>query len=70
MENETQIVNISSKLFDLISNRISNSEKQFSNVDEYVEYVLYEILQPDDSDVYSKEDEDEIKKALDEMGYT
>lgn len=70
MDKEIQTINISNKLFKLISNRISNSEKQFSNVDEYVEYVLNEILEPDDTNTYSKEDENEIKKVLDEMGYT
>ncbi len=63
------MISISTELFNMISDRIKNSDNEFQSVDEYVEYVLKEVLRPNESKSYSQEEEDKIRKQLKEMGY-
>ena len=44
MTTDRKTITISTKLFDAISKRIKNPVNGFSSIDEYVDYVLEEIL--------------------------
>ena len=65
---EKKSVSLSTELYNTILKRVENSN-EFSTVDEYVSYVLTEILKDEPSQNYSKEEEEEIKKHLKDMGY-
>jgi len=67
MEKEKTIT-ISPDLYDLILKRIKNSKGEFKTVDEYVDYILTEILM-DKSQSYTKEEKEEIAKNLKDLGY-
>ncbi len=67
MEKEKTIT-ISPDLYDLILKRIKNSNGEFKTVDEYVDYILTEILM-DKSQSYTKEEKEEIAKNLKDLGY-
>lgn len=65
---EKKSVSLSTKLYNTILKRVENSN-EFSTVDDYVSYVLTEILKNELHQNYSKEEEEEIKKHLKDMGY-
>lgn len=69
MDNDRKTISISSKLFDIISDRIHDSGNEFSSVDEYIEYVLTELLASKDESPYSEDQEKKIEKHLIDMGY-
>ena len=62
-------ISISSNVFELIKQRVEKSNHEFSTVDEYVEFILKEFLEINNSKSYTKEEEEEIKKHLKAMGY-
>lgn len=61
-------VSISKNIIELIKQRIEKTN-EFSNVDEYIEFLLKEFFETDNSKSYTKEEEDEIRKHLKDMGY-
>jgi hypothetical protein len=63
-----QSISISKKLFEVIKKRLDNSINEFNSVDDYVEYVLKELLS-DDSSPYTEEEEQKVEKHLKDMGY-
>ena len=76
METDRKGITISSKLFDLISTRIKNPQTGFSSVDEYVDYVLKELLvENEENDVeenqseISDEETAKVKEELKKLGY-
>ena len=66
---EKKNISISAKLFNTISERVNSSNNEFSSVDEYVEFILNEVLEDENESVYSKEEEEKIEKHLKDMGY-
>ena len=49
---------------------MERSGGEFKSVEDYVEFILEEILKGDEEEqVYSKEEEEEIKKRLRALGY-
>ena len=63
-------IKISDELYEKIEKNLS--EYGFETVDEYVEFVLKEILEDKNSDeeqVFSEEEEEIIKKRLRDLGY-
>jgi len=63
-------VKISKKLFDEIQGQVDESGGEFKTVSEYVEFVLTELLKDEnEAQVYTQEDEEEIKKRLRALGY-
>ena len=66
---ETVKVNIQKEIFDRIGKRVETTE--FKSVDEYVNYVLEEVLNQveQEKQVYSKEDEEKVKEKLRSLGY-
>lgn len=67
--NEKKKISISSDMFEIISKRIEKSNQEFSSVDEYVEFILNEIFEKNSEKLYDKEEEEEIRKHLQDMGY-
>jgi len=61
-------VPISVDIIELIKQRIEKSD-EFSNVEDYIEFLLKEFFKEDDSNSYTKEEEEEIRKHLKDMGY-
>jgi hypothetical protein len=66
---ENNKISISSNMFKVISKRIEKSNQEFSSVDEYVEFILNEIFEENSEKPYNKDEEDEIRKHLQDMGY-
>jgi hypothetical protein len=73
---ETEFVNvkISKELYDKVQNRVSLSNEEFKNVEDYVAFLLTEVVSEDntqntDGAAYTKEEEEEIKGRLKNLGY-
>lgn len=64
-------MNISKNLYELIKQRVEELGGEFKSIEEYVEFVLREIVKEDGEQkkVYSKKDEEEVKKRLESLGY-
>ena len=66
--NTKESISISKKLYEIIQNRLNNSNDEFNSVDDYIEYVLTELLSEETSP-YTKEEEEKVEKHLKDMGY-
>ncbi len=68
-EQESKGVFLSAELYDRIGERVR--ETGFSSVDEYVTFVLEEVLKEEGEGeaAFSKEEEEEVKKRLRALGY-
>ena len=64
-------VNIPIELYNKIQNRVRSTE--FKTIDEYVTYILEEVLKQIDSEEhvaeYTEEDEEKVKERLRALGY-
>ncbi|RLF09704.1 MAG: CopG family transcriptional regulator [Thermoprotei archaeon] len=69
MSEERVSITIPRKLYDEIKRRVEESQGEFKSVEEYVEFVLNEIVKEEAEEVYSPEEEEEIKKRLRALGY-
>ncbi len=65
-------VPIRREIYDRVRELVSESD-EFSSVEDFVEYVLEEVLREEEggggSQVYTAEEEEEIKKRLRDLGY-
>ncbi len=67
-------ISIDDHVYEQIQKKVSASD-EFSSVDEYIKYVLDELLKDDKQDndtpdsSYSKEDEEKVKDKLRSLGY-
>ena len=66
---ESKAVYLSANLYGRVEERLSNAG--FGSVDEYVIFVLEEVLKDDEEDTvaFTKEEEEEVKKRLRALGY-
>lgn len=67
---EKRIVRIPADIYEEIEKRLS--EYGFDTVDEYVTFVLQELIyeeKGDEGPVFSEEEEEKIKKRLRDLGY-
>ena len=63
-------VNISKELVDEIQRRVDESGGEFKTVEEFIEFVLTEVLREEEPEqVYTAEEEEEIKDRLRRLGY-
>jgi len=63
-------VNISKELVDEIQRRVDESRGEFKTIEEYIEFVLTEILKEDEPEqAYTPEEEEEIKERLRKIRY-
>ena len=71
MSNEYVSVKIPKGLYDEILKRVKESDGEFKDVEEYVTFVLSEVVKEEDEEenVYSPEEEEEIKRRLKALGY-
>ena len=69
-EKNKKAVYLSTALYEQIAERSKTTG--FNSVDEYVIFVMEEVLKDDDEETQSmsKEDEEEVKKRLRALGYT
>jgi len=70
-EQKSRAVLLTAKLYGQIEERVKATD--FSSVDEYVTFVLEEILKDDEEqekgETFSKEDEEEVRQRLKGLGY-
>ena len=69
-EQERKDVHLPAELYGRIEERVKVTE--FSSVDEYVTFVLEEVLKEEAEETgvaFSKEEEEEVKKRLRSLGY-
>jgi len=62
-------VKLKKDLIDKIQKVVDESEGEFNSVEEYIEFVLTELLKEEEEEVYTPEEEEEIKKRLRALGY-
>jgi Arc/MetJ-type ribon-helix-helix transcriptional regulator len=61
-------VYISRRLYEEVKRRVDESGGEFKSVEEFVEYVLTELLKEEEAP-YTSEEEEEVKKRLKALGY-
>ncbi len=70
MPKDTVPVNISRSLYEKIEAKVKESKGEFKNVEEFVEFVLSEVVKEEgEENVFTPEEEEEIKKRLRALGY-
>lgn len=62
-------VYISRKLYEEVKKRVDESGGEFKSVEEFVEFVLTELLEEEEETLYTPEEEEAIKKRLKALGY-
>lgn len=61
-------IKISREVYELLKKTVEESGGEFSSVEELAEFILREALS-EEEEVYSPEEEEEIKKRLRSLGY-
>jgi Arc/MetJ-type ribon-helix-helix transcriptional regulator len=71
MPDEYVTIKIPQKLHEEIIKRVKESRGQFKNPQEYIQFVLTEVVKEDEEakTAYTSEEEREIKKRLKQLGY-
>lgn len=64
---EERDISIPQSLYNRIQERIKGTG--FSSVDEYVTYVLREVLSEDEAGEFTEEDEEKVRERLRSLGY-
>jgi len=64
-------IDISKDLYEKIVQRVKMSQDEFKSVEEYIHFVLTEVVKDDEQpqSAYTKEEEEEIKNRLKSLGY-
>jgi len=62
---------ISKTLYERIKKEVEESQGEFKNVEEFIEFVLREVLKEEETEepAYTPEEEEEIKRRLRSLGY-
>ncbi len=68
MDEEKVAIYIPKKLYDKIAEEVEKSQGEFKSVEEYVKFVLEELLKEEEY-AFTPEEEEEIKKRLRALGY-
>ncbi len=67
-EGEKKAVFMPAELYSKIEERVKATD--FSSVDEYVEFVLEEVIKEEEGEsAFTEEEEKEVKKRLKDLGY-
>jgi hypothetical protein len=74
VDTEFVSIKISKELYERVQNRVKMSNDEFKNVEDYVTFLLTEVVseadtQNTDANAYTKEEEEEIKGRLKNLGY-
>lgn len=69
MSKETKSISVPADIYDRIEQRVKATE--FGSVEEYVLFILEEVLKDDEEEEqgYTEADEAEVKKRLKALGY-
>jgi Arc/MetJ-type ribon-helix-helix transcriptional regulator len=68
MKEEKKTISLPTEIYTKVGQRIAGTE--FQSVDEYVIFVLEEVLKEEEPEAtFSKEDEEQVKKRLKALGY-
>ena len=69
MSKETKSISVPADIYDKVEERVKATE--FGSVDEYVLFILEEVLKDEEEEeqAYSEADEAEVKKRLKALGY-
>ena len=67
MSEEKKIINLSKDLYKLLKKKAY--ENKFKSIDTYVEHVLGQVLHSANPEELDPEEEEEIKKRLEKLGY-
>ena len=64
-------ISIPRDLYDKIKRKVDKSQGEFQSVQEYVEFVLTEMVKEEEpkGEAYTKEEERKIKRRLKSLGY-
>ncbi|KYH40908.1 MAG: hypothetical protein AYL32_008810 [Candidatus Bathyarchaeota archaeon B26-2] len=62
-------IRIPKNLYEEIERQVEASQGEFKSVEDYVEFVLSEVLKEEPEDTYTPEEEEEIKRRLRSLGY-
>ena len=64
-------VYVAKDLYDEVERRVKESGGEFRSVEDYVEFVLREVLKEDENEkqVLKPEEEEKIKRRLKSLGY-
>jgi len=69
MSEEKVSISIPKDLYEEIKKRVEESQGEFSSVEEYVEFVLREVVKEEPEYAYTPEEEEQIKARLKSLGY-
>ena len=70
MSEDKVSVSLSKSLCDKIKEKIEESGGAFKSVEDYIEFVLEELLKEEEEETpFTPEEEEEIKKRLRALGY-
>jgi len=71
MSDDYVTVKIPKRLYEIIKKRVEESQGEFKDAQEYIEFVLDEIVKEDEEKetTYTPEEEEMIKKRLKKLGY-
>jgi Arc/MetJ-type ribon-helix-helix transcriptional regulator len=64
---EKKTVFLPAELYGKIEERVKATD--FGSVDEYVEFILEEVVKEEGERAFSEEEEKEVKKRLKDLGY-
>ena len=60
---------IQQELYNKVKRRVKQSRGEFKSVEEYVEFVLQEVVKEEPQQTYTAEEEEEVKERLRRLGY-
>ena len=70
MSEDRVSIYIPKKLYEEVKRRVEFSQSEFKSIEEYVEFILNEIVKEEEQEkTYTPKEEDEIKKRLKNLGY-
>ena len=70
MGEEKVAIEIPRRLYERIKKQVEESGGEFKSVEEYVVFVLEEVLREEEAEsVFTPEEEEEIKRRLRALGY-
>jgi Arc/MetJ-type ribon-helix-helix transcriptional regulator len=71
MPEDDVTIKIPKKLYGEIEKRVEESQGEFKDAQEYIEFVLTEVVKEDEEPeaAYTPQEEEEIKKRLKQLGY-
>lgn len=69
MSEEKVPIYIPKSLYEKVKKQVEESSGEFKSVEEYVVFVLEELVKEEEEETYTPEEEEEIKKRLKALGY-